>query len=269
MPRKSVSIYGATGVIGGKTLEVIEAYPDMFQVDVLAGWHNGEELAKRAKKVGARSVVLADEKSAHVLKEMLQGTSITWSVGEEAYVESAQHSVDIFVAAMGGTGGLRGLVAAIPHVHTMLIANKESLVVAGDMVMQRARTYGCRIIPLDSEHYAAWVLCKNNKVPIRKLTLTASGGPFLGYSHEELKNVTVQDALQHPVWKMGEKITIDSATLMNKSLELLEARALFALHGDDLSVLIHPSCLIHALMEDQEGAWHSFASHPDMLFFCC
>jgi len=263
---KRIAIFGSTGSIGAQTLEVIEANPDKFSAEILTAHNNHELLAEQALKYNPNIVVIGDEKKYSDVKEALAGTDIKVFAGEKALEEvAAMDCYDLMLAGIVGYAGLRPTLQAIANGKTIALANKETLVVAGDIVIQTAVENRVPIIPVDSEHSAIFqCLVGETRNKIEKVILTASGGPFLGRKPNYLVNVKREHALQHPNWSMGAKITIDSATLMNKGLEMIEAKWLFNLSPDQIQVLIHPQSIIHSMVQFEDGSIKAQMGLPDM-----
>ena len=263
--KKSVTILGSTGSVGWKALEVIEAHEGVFSVEALTAWSNWEILAEQAKRFGASMAVIGDESYYQDLKDALAGESIHVGAGESALIEAAERPSSIVVAAISGVSGLRPTLSAAKRGARVALANKESLVAGGSLLMDCARRAGGEIFPLDSEHSALFrLLLGTKKDEVRRITLTASGGPFLHASDEDLASATPQQACRHPVWSMGKKISVDSATLMNKALELIEAHYLFAFPEDKIDVLLHPQSVVHAMVEKRDGSLVALMEPPDM-----
>ncbi len=262
---KKITILGATGTIGQNTLDLIERNPSHFQVVALTGNQNIPQLVYQAKKFKAQFVATADADKYQDLKEGLAGCDIQCGAGKEAVLEAASMQTDICMAAIVGVAGLEPTLHAIKACKTLALANKECLVSAGKLFMQSVKELNTVLIPVDSEHCGAYqCLAAEQPENIQKLTLTASGGPFRNLSEQELQYVTKAQALKHPNWEMGAKITIDSATLMNKGLELIEAKYLFALEVDQLDMVIHPQSIIHCLVSLKDGSVLAQMSEPDM-----
>ena len=265
-PVKRIALFGSTGSVGTQTLEVIAANPDKFSVEVLTCGNNDELLVKQALKFKPNIVVIGEERKLAKVKEALSQTDVKVFAGNKALEEVASMDVyDMMLAAIVGYAGLKPTLNAIDNGKSVALANKETLVVAGDLIMQKAIEKRVPIIPVDSEHSAIFqCLVGEVRNPIEKVILTASGGPFLGKKPNYLLNVKREHALQHPNWNMGAKITIDSATLMNKGLEMIEARWLFNLHADQIEVLIHPQSIIHSMVQFQDGSIKAQMGLPDM-----
>ncbi len=262
---KSVTILGATGSIGRSTIDVMLQHPDRFRAEALVANRNARQLAEDAKSLGARLAVVADEAGFDDLKQALAGTGIEAAAGGEAVVEAAMRPVDMTMAAIVGADGLKPTLAALEQGGTVCLANKECLVSAGELFMAAAARTGARVIPVDSEHSAIHqCLEQHNSAAIDVITLTASGGPFRQTPMEALKRVGPADALKHPNWSMGQKITIDSATLMNKGLELIEAFHLFPVEVDQLSAVVHPQSIVHSTVSYADGSVLAQLGMPDM-----
>ena len=261
---KKVAILGSTGSIGTSTLEVIRRYPDRFQAVGLAARSSLGVLEKQVHLFKPSVVAVYDEEAAQALKK--KGLSVDILSGVEGLVEIATMAeADVVVSAIVGSSGLVPTYEAVNAGKTVAIANKESLVMAGELIMETAKKTSASILPVDSEHSAVFQ-CLNGtgKDKIKRVILTASGGPFLSKSLEELEHVTVQAALNHPTWSMGKKISIDSATLMNKALEIIEARWLFDVKSDQIEVIIHPQSIVHSMVEFVDGSIIAQMSQPDM-----
>ena len=265
-PVKRIAIFGSTGSIGTQALEVIAANPNRFSAEVLTCGGNVDLLIQQAIKFNPNIVVVGDETKYLKVKDALASTDIKVFSGEKALEEVASMDVyDLMLAAIVGYAGLKPTLNAIDAGKPIALANKETLVVAGDIIMQRAVEKRVPVIPVDSEHSAIFqCLVGEMRNPIEKILLTASGGPFLGKKPNYLLNVKREHALQHPNWSMGAKITIDSATLMNKGLEMIEARWLFNLRADQIEVLVHPQSIIHSMVQFQDGSIKAQLGLPDM-----
>lgn len=264
--KKRIAIFGSTGSIGRQALEVIDANPALFSVEVLTGQSNDDLLIRQALHFKPDVVVIGDEKKYPKVREALSAEPIKVFTGEKALEEVAAMDIyDIMLAAIVGFAGLRPTLQAIDSGKAVALANKETLVVAGDIVMQKAIEKRAPIIPVDSEHSAIFqCLVGETRSRIEKIVLTASGGPFLGKKPNFLVNVKRDHALQHPNWNMGAKITIDSATLMNKGLEMIEAKWLFNLQPDQVQVIIHPQSIIHSMIQFEDGSIKAQMGLPDM-----
>lgn len=264
--KKGIAILGSTGSIGTQALEVIEAYPENFELEVITAGKNADLLIEQALKFQPNSVVIVDESQYLKVKEALAHEPIHVYAGEEALcqvVESSQ--VHTVLTALVGYAGLKPTLRAIEAKKTIALANKETLVVAGELVTKMARENGVNIYPVDSEHSAIFqCLVGEFMNPIEKIYLTASGGPFRGWSTKQLEQVTLAQALKHPNWSMGAKITIDSASLMNKGLEVIEAKWLFHLRPDQIDVIVHPQSIVHSLVQFEDGSMKAQMGLPDM-----
>jgi 1-deoxy-D-xylulose-5-phosphate reductoisomerase len=264
--KRRIAVFGSTGSIGVQALEVIAANKDKFSVEILTAQNNDELLVKQALETEPDIVVIGDEKKYGKVKEKLSGLPVKVFAGEKALVEAAaMDSYDIMLAGIVGFAGLAPTLQAVKQGKTVALANKETLVVAGDIVMRKAVEHRAPIIPVDSEHSAIFqCLVGETRNKIEKVILTASGGPFLGKKPNYLLNVKRDHALQHPNWNMGAKISIDSATLMNKGLEMIEARWLFNLQPDQVQVIIHPQSIIHSMIQFEDGSIKAQMGLPDM-----
>ncbi len=265
MPER-IAILGSTGSIGSQTLDIVSRFPEEFSVSVLIAGNNAGLLAQQALQFRPDIVVIENTGQYSSLKESLKGTEIKVYAGREAIEQVvASPDVDVVVASIVGYSGLRPTVSAIRAGKKIALANKETLVVAGEIIGNLAREYGSNIIPVDSEHSAIFqCLAGESNESIEKITLTASGGPFLNHSEERLRNVKPEEALRHPNWDMGCKVTIDSASLMNKGLEVIEARWLFGLDPDQISVIVHPQSVIHSFVHFNDGSVKAQLGVPDM-----
>ncbi len=266
MSKKRIAIFGSTGSIGTQALEVIETNSGLFEVEILTAQTNDTLLIQQALKFKPNAVVIGDEAKYEKVKSALSSTGVKVFSGEKALEEVADFDTyDMMLASIVGFAGLRPTLKAIEKGKAIALANKETLVVAGDIVMQKALENRVPIIPVDSEHSAIFqCLVGESRNPIEKIILTASGGPFLGKKPNYLVNVKRDHALQHPNWKMGAKITIDSATLMNKGLEMIEAKWLFNLTPEQIQVVIHPQSIVHSMVQFQDGSIKAQMSLPDM-----
>ncbi|MCB0696432.1 MAG: 1-deoxy-D-xylulose-5-phosphate reductoisomerase [Chitinophagaceae bacterium] len=263
---KRLAILGSTGSIGTQALEVIAAHPELFQAEVLSAHSNAELVIDQSKKFRPNVVVITDESKYEHVKSALSLYPIKVYSGRKALNDVVQwDSVDMVLTAIVGFAGLSSTMASIEAGKTIALANKETLVVAGELVMQLAREKRAGIIPVDSEHSAIFqCLVGEDLDSVEKIILTASGGPFIGRKPNYLVNVKASHALQHPNWTMGAKITIDSATLMNKGLEMIEAKWLFGLQNDQIDVIIHPQSIIHSLVQFRDGSLKAQLGLPDM-----
>ena len=264
--KKGIAILGSTGSIGTQALEVIEAYPEYFDLQVLTANNNATLLIEQAKKFKPNSVVIINENLYQEVKDALWQEDIKVYCGEEAMSQSVESAeIDVVLTALVGYAGLKPTIAAIKAKKTIALANKETLVVAGELIKKLALENNVEIYPVDSEHSAIFqCLVGEYKNPIEKIYLTASGGPFRGWNLDQLKNVTKAQALKHPNWVMGAKITIDSASLMNKGLEVIEAKWLFDLIADQIDVIVHPQSIVHSLVQFEDGSMKAQMGLPDM-----
>ncbi|MEO7046194.1 MAG: 1-deoxy-D-xylulose-5-phosphate reductoisomerase, partial [Ferruginibacter sp.] len=264
--KKRIAIFGSTGSIGTQALDVIRSHSDLFEVEILTAHSNADLLIEQAMEFSPNAVVIGDESKYEKIKTALSSKDIKVFAGENALEEVADFDTyDIMLAAIVGFAGLKPTLKAVTKGKVVALANKETLVVAGDLVMQTALENRAPIIPVDSEHSAIFqCLVGEARNPIEKIILTASGGPFLGKKPNFLVNVKRDHALQHPNWTMGAKISIDSATLMNKGLEMIEAKWLFNLQPDQIEVVIHPQSIIHSMVQFQDGSVKAQMGMPDM-----
>lgn len=264
--KKHIAILGSTGSIGTQALEVIEAHSESFQVEVLTAQNNAELLIEQAKKFSPNAVVIGNEDAYEKVKDALLPLNIKVFAGENALASIVQmDSIDLVLTALVGYSGLKPTLKAIEAGKNIALANKETLVVAGELVTQLAKSKGVNIFPVDSEHSAIFqCLVGEFHNPIEKIILTASGGPFRGKKREELMQVTKAQALKHPNWTMGAKVTIDSASLMNKGLEVIEAKWLFGLKTEQVEVVVHPQSIVHSLIQFEDGSIKAQLGLPDM-----
>jgi len=264
--KKRIAIFGSTGSIGQQALEVIAAHPTHFEVEVLTAQNNTSVLIKQARKFLPNAVVIANEDHYPVVREALADLPVKVFAGENALASVAQmDTIDLVLTALVGYAGLKPTMKAIEAGKSIALANKETLVVAGELITRLAREKGTNILPVDSEHSAIFQCIVgefHNK--IEKVILTASGGPFRGKKVSELAKVTKHQALKHPNWSMGAKITVDSATLMNKGLEVIEAKWLFGLNPPQVDVVVHPQSIIHSMVQFQDGSIKAQLGLPDM-----
>ena len=264
--KKGIVILGSTGSIGTQALEVIEAYPAFFDLQVITAGKNADLLIEQALKFKPNTVVITDESLYEKVKEALIDEDIHVYAGPEALCQVVEsNEVDIVLTALVGYAGLKPTVRAIEAKKTIALANKETLVVAGELVTRLAKENGVNIYPVDSEHSAIFqCLVGEFHNKIEKIYLTASGGPFLGWTMDQLKTVTKEQALKHPNWTMGSKITIDSASLMNKGFEVIEAKWLFNLKPEQIDVIVHPQSIVHSLVQFEDGSMKAQMGLPDM-----
>ena len=264
--KKHLAILGSTGSIGTQALDVIEANSEVFTVEVLAAGGNADLLIQQALKFKPNVVVINDNSQLAKVKDALLNEGIKVYGGEEALADVVQmETIDMVLAAIVGFAGMKSTLAAVKAGKQIALANKETLVVAGDIITSEARKNGVNIFPVDSEHSAIFqCLAGEFENPIEKIYLTASGGPFRGFRREELLNVTQKEALKHPNWSMGAKVTIDSATLMNKGCEVIEAKWLFNLKAEQIDVIVHAQSIIHSLVQFRDGSMKAQMGLPDM-----
>jgi 1-deoxy-D-xylulose-5-phosphate reductoisomerase len=264
--KRIIALLGSTGSIGTQALDVIRANPDKFEVEVLSANTNADLLIKQALEFDPNAIVIADESKYGYVKDALSKTDIKVYTGTQALADvMTMDPIDVVLTAWVGYAGLAPTIAAIKAKKTIALANKETLVVAGELVTALAKEYGVNIYPVDSEHSAIFqCLAGEFHNPIEKIILTASGGPFRGRNSEYLQNVTKEQALKHPNWDMGAKITIDSASLMNKGLEVIEAKWLFGLKPEQIEVIVHPQSIIHSIVQFEDGSMKAQMGLPDM-----
>lgn len=265
--KKKIAILGSTGSIGKQALDVLSHYPEYYEIVAISARQNIDLLEKQADCFKPSAIAVTDCDRGRELKARLDGDDIKIYYGEESLVHMIEEMhIDMVLVAVVGISGLKVTLASINKGIDIALANKETIVAGGQLVMETARHKGCSIIPVDSEHSAIFQCinsCKNHE-EIKKVHLTASGGPFRGYTKAKLGKVTVEDALNHPNWKMGKKVTIDSATLMNKGLEVIEAKWLFDMEPDQINVIIHPQSIIHSMVEYIDGAVIAQLGRADM-----
>ena len=264
--KKRVAIFGSTGSIGTQALDVIRTHADLLEAEILTAQTNADLLIKQALEFLPNAVVIGDETKYEAVKNALSATDIKVFAGENALEEVADFDTyDVMLTAIVGFAGLKSTLKGVKKGKVIALANKETLVVAGEIVMQQALDYRSPIIPVDSEHSAIFqCLIGEQRNPIEKIILTASGGPFLGKKPNFLVNVKRDHALQHPNWSMGAKISIDSATLMNKGLEMIEAKWLFNLKPEQIEVIVHPQSIIHSMVQFEDGSMKAQMGLPDM-----
>jgi 1-deoxy-D-xylulose-5-phosphate reductoisomerase len=262
---KRITILGATGSVGSSTLDLIERAPDEFEVIALTANRDVDKLAAAAIRTRARLAVVADESCLDALRDALDGSGVEARAGAEAVCDAARLGADWTMAAIVGTAGLKPVMAALETGGTVGLANKEALVSAGDVVMAAARTHAATLLPVDSEHNAVFQ-CLDSTAPerVNRIILTASGGPFRDFSYDQMSDITPAQAVAHPNWSMGAKISVDSATMMNKGLELIEAFHLFPLRCDQFDVVIHRQSVIHSMVEYVDGSVLAQLGSPDM-----
>jgi 1-deoxy-D-xylulose-5-phosphate reductoisomerase len=262
---RSVTILGATGSIGASTIDLLKRNRSRYRVEAVSANRNGRALARIARELDARFAAVADEGAYRDLKEGLAGSGIEAAAGPSAMIEAARRPADWVMAAIAGATGLEPTLAAVERGGTVALANKECLVCAGALFMRRAAQKGTKVLPVDSEHNALFqALSAGRREDVVRLVLTASGGPFRTWSIDAIRAATPAQALKHPNWSMGPKVTIDSATLMNKGLELIEAHHLFAMESAGIDVVVHPQSVVHGLVEFRDGSVVAQLGPPDM-----
>lgn len=263
---RSIGVLGSTGSIGTQTLDIIDKYPDKYRAGVLTARKQWQLLAEQALKFRPDLVVIGEEQYYHKLSEALANSGIEVAAGLDAIAKAAAHSaIDTVVTAMVGYSGLLPTISAIKAGKTIALSNKETLVVAGQLITSLCKKHGVGIVPVDSEHSAIFqCLVGESRSEMRKIILTASGGPFRTFSKEQLENVTAADALKHPNWDMGAKVTIDSASMMNKGFEMIEARWLFDCQPENIEVVVHPQSIVHSMVEFRDGSVKAQLGVPDM-----
>ncbi|SFI76127.1 1-deoxy-D-xylulose-5-phosphate reductoisomerase [Celeribacter neptunius] len=262
---RRISIFGSTGSIGQSTIDLIRRDREAYDVVALTGGGNIDLLAKDAIELGAKVAVTAYEDRLADLKAALAGSGVQAAAGEHALIEAADREADWIMSAIVGSAGLAPGLHALRHGTTLALANKESLVTAGPLLMQSARSHGARVLPVDSEHSAVFQgLVGEDQSEVERVIITASGGPFRDWSHEQLKGATLAQACKHPSWDMGQRITIDSASMFNKSLEIIETREYFGFAPEQIEVLVHPGSYVHALVGFRDGALMAHLGAPDM-----
>jgi 1-deoxy-D-xylulose-5-phosphate reductoisomerase len=262
---RSVTILGATGSIGASTIDLLKRNRARYRVEALSAKRNAGSLAQAARALDARFAAIADPQAYRELKEALAGSGVEAAAGEAALLEAAQRPADWVMAAISGSTGLQPTLIAAERGATVALANKECLVCAGALFMRRAASAGATVLPVDSEHNAVFqALSAGRREDVRRIILTASGGPFRTWSRDAIRAATPEQALRHPNWVMGPKVTVDSATLMNKGLELIEAHHLFSLPPAEIDVLVHPQSVVHGLVEFRDGSVVAQLGAPDM-----
>ncbi len=265
MTRQRVAILGSTGSIGEQTLDIVRENPDSFEVRILTAHRNWQRLAAQAREFDADTVVIADSTCCEPLRAALADTDTKVYTGEEAVAQvAAGGDTDVVVNALVGYAGLAPTVATLRAGKKLALANKESLVVGGEVVMRLAQEHRAPILPIDSEHSAIFQCLAGEQSPVRRLIITCSGGSLRDFTREQLETVTVRQALRHPQWQMGAKITIDSSTLVNKGFEVIEAHWLFGTPADKIAVLLHPQSIVHSMVEFEDGAIKAQLGTPDM-----
>ena len=262
---RTVTLLGATGSIGASTIDLLRQEAGRYRVEAVTAHRSAKALARLARELGARFAAVADPDAYSELKAELSGSGIEAAAGADAIVDAALRPADWVMAAITGATSLRPTLAAAERGATVALANKECLVCAGALFMRRAAAAGATVLPVDSEHNAIFqALGAGRREDVRRIVLTASGGPFRTFALDAIRKVTVEQALKHPTWSMGPKVTIDSATLMNKGLELIEAHHLFALPSEALDVVVHPQSVVHGLVEYRDGSVVAQLGSPDM-----
>ena len=265
MMKRKICILGSTGSIGTQALQVIEEHSELFEAYVLTAGNNARLLIQQARKFLPCAVVIADESKYQEVREALSDLPIQVYAGSEALCQVVtMEPVDMVLTALVGFSGLRPTISAIKAAKPIALANKETLVVAGELITALCREYNVPMLPVDSEHSAIFQSLMGEESPIEKIILTASGGPFRKFSLDEMQNVTAAQALKHPNWDMGAKITIDSASMMNKGFELIEAKWLFDVEADKIQVVVHPQSIVHSAVQFQDGAVKAQLGAPDM-----
>jgi 1-deoxy-D-xylulose-5-phosphate reductoisomerase len=264
-PARSVTILGSTGSIGTQTIDLLKAAPERYRVVALVGGSNARLLAEQALALGAQRAVISDQAAYPALRQALAGSGIAVGCGEAAIVEAAAMPADWTMAAITGAAGLAPTLTAIRRGRAIALANKEALVCAGPVMLRAVRDAGATLLPVDSEHNAIFqAMAETNRAAVERIVLTASGGPFLKSSRADMEAATPEVALRHPIWSMGAKISIDSATMMNKGLEVIEAARLFDMPEERIGVLIHPQSVIHGLVCYHDGSMLAQLGSPDM-----
>jgi 1-deoxy-D-xylulose-5-phosphate reductoisomerase len=262
---RKIAILGATGSVGKSTLDLVERHPERFEVVAVTAATNADALADIARRTRAKLAVLADDSRINQLQELLAGSGCRVAGGEAALVEAARGEAQLVIAAIVGCAGLRPVMAAVNAGKTVALANKEALVTAGELMTRTAQSSGATLLPIDSEHNAIFQCLASSRIDdVSRIILTASGGPFRTASPELIAGATPAQAVAHPNWSMGAKISVDSATMMNKGLELIEARYLFGLPSERIDVLIHPQSVVHSLVEFVDGSVLAQLGAPDM-----
>ncbi|MEN6618270.1 MAG: 1-deoxy-D-xylulose-5-phosphate reductoisomerase [Rikenellaceae bacterium] len=263
--KRKIAILGSTGSIGTQALDVISKHPDLFEVECLTANSNAELLIRQAKNFNVNSVVIADENRYNEVFEALDPFDIKVFAGIKSISSIVSgDNIDMVLIAMVGFSGFEPTIAAIKAGKAIALANKETLVAAGSIIMKLAKEYSATIIPVDSEHSAIFQCLQGEKATIEKILLTASGGPFFRKNQEEIASATVEQALSHPNWNMGAKVTIDSANMMNKGFEMIEARWLFNINPSEIEILIHPQSVVHSMVQFSDGSVSAQMSTPDM-----
>ena len=265
--KKIISVFGVTGSVGQSTLDIIKLNVQNFIVDTLVSNNNVQGLVQAAKLLKPSLVIINNNEKFIELKNALKNYDISIASGTEAIIEASRRNVDILVAGISGFAGLNSTINAIGSANIIALANKESIVCAGPILLNKAKNSNSKIIPIDSEHNTLYQILADTDIDdVSKLIITGSGGPFRGFSLKQLERVTLEDAINHPIWNMGKKISIDSATLMNKGLELIEASYLFEIDQNKIEIIIHPESMIHGIVEYKDGTMNAGISMPDMKY---
>ena len=263
--QRSITVLGSTGSVGCSTLDLVARAPERFQVEALTANSSAEALAEQARRFGARFAAVADEAAYNQLKEALSGSGVEAAAGPEAMREAASRASDFVMAAIVGAAGLAPTLAAIRRGALIGLANKETLVSAGDLMIREAVEHGATLLPVDSEHNAIFqVLDGEARDQVERIILTASGGPFREMTRDQMAKVTPEQAVKHPNWSMGAKISVDSATMMNKGLEIIEAHYLFGMAEEQIGVLVHPQSVVHSIVGYRDGSMLAQLGAPDM-----
>ena len=262
---RRVSVLGATGSVGRSTLELIESNRDFYSVEALTANNNVKLLSEQARRLGAQFVAIANPEKYNELKSEVSGANVEIAAGPESIVEAAARNADWVMAAIVGAAGLKPTIEAVKNAPVVALANKECLVCAGELLLAERVKHNCTLLPVDSEHNAIFqVFNFDNREEIEKIILTASGGPFRLKSYDEMRDVTPAEAIAHPNWDMGDKISVDSATMMNKGLELIEAHFFFDFPEEKIEILVHPQSVVHSLVEYIDGSVLAQLGSPDM-----
>ena len=265
--KKIISVFGVTGSVGQSTVDIIKLNVQNFIVDTLVSNNNVQGLVQAAKLLKPSLVIINNNEKFIELKNALKNYDISIASGTEAIIEASRRNVDILVAAISGFAGLNSTINAIGSANIIALANKESIVCAGPILLNKAKNSNSKIIPVDSEHNTLYQILADTDIDdVSKLIITGSGGPFRGFSLKQLERVTLEDAINHPIWNMGKKISIDSATLMNKGLELIEASYLFKIDQNKIEIIVHPESMIHGIVEYNDGTMNAGLSMPDMKY---
>ena len=265
--KKIISIFGVTGSVGSSTLDIIKLNAQNFIVDTIVSNNNVQGLIQAAKLLKPNLAIINNNKKYLELKNSLKNYDISTASGSDAIIDASKRRIDVLVAGISGFAGLNSTINAIGNANIIALANKESIVCAGPILLNKAKNSKSKIIPVDSEHSTLYQLLVNSDInDVTKLIITGSGGPFRGFSLKKLENVTLEDAVNHPTWDMGKKISVDSATLMNKGLELIEASYLFEIDQNRIDIIIHPESMIHGIVEYEDGTMNAGMSMPDMKY---